>query len=642
MSRTAAFCTALVLAFLATCQGPPQQLAVEPPPPAPQEHYAQVVAHPDDDLLFMNPDLAEGMRSGRPTTSIYLTAGEADVPDKAGYSAGRQEGTRAAYAQMLGKPNDWSRSTIPVGHGRLAEVDTLRADPDVRLVLLNLPEDANSQQGRHALTRLRQDAALTVTTTVPAGAAVGFPQQFDRRAVVESLTALLDAFQPTVVRLQDDQPDHRYQSNWAGVHNHPDHVAGAALAREAVSAHRPRAFSPMVLTYRDYNVGDTPSPLSQADKTTTREAFAAYVGHDPLARGDIYRNWSDNSAYRWPRRGEWALAMEGGGAQAFAVRAHGIARWERTPGGSWNDPQLLPLPEPLRPQVSLLREGRGKPVLVAQSADGARILLMRQGRSGGPSRQWEVVDAPAGTENGAPAATADSDGRIVLAVKNSAGGVSVRRETAPGRWQPWAELGARDVQDGLSLVAGRDGAVHLFAATRAGVLHWEVPRTGGARGEQVPIGAARPAGAPVAEHARDGSIRLLVRTDRGGELVERTSLATGGWSGRTTLPAPGGIGDPTAADPGPGGAADLIRVSRDAAGHVHVADRPGGPWVDVGGSVTDHPAALVEPHGDITLVGLGFDGVLVVNTGVRGPEGLRFGGWRPAVAPPPGSDVRAD
>ncbi|SFS73778.1 PIG-L family deacetylase [Saccharopolyspora flava] len=627
MSRLIAFGIGVALLIAAACQAP-QQRGAEPPPPVPRAHFAQVVAHPDDDLLFMNPDLAEGLRRGVPTTGIYLTAGEADVPDKPGYSAGRQEGSRAAYAQMARKPNDWVRGTIPLGHGRLAQVDALRADPEVRLVFLNLPEDANSGQGRHVLTRLRDDPALTVTTTAPAGAAVPQSQVFDRRAVVEALTALFDAFQPTVIRLQDDQPDARYQPNWVGVHDHPDHVAGAALAREAATAHRPRASSPMVLHYRDYNVADTPSPLAEADKVTTREAFAAYAPHDPLAQGGIYRTWSDNSAYRLPQSGRWAARSGDGSVQAFSVRAHGLARWTRSPQGVWRGPDLLPVPEPIRSRASLLARRAGPPVLVAQNRPGSRVLLL------GPGDRWRPVDAPAASDpsqTGPPAAVVDSEDRVVLAVKNSTGGVSFRRET-DGRW---SDLGGTDVQD-VALAAGKDGAAHVFATTRQHVLHWEVSREGGATVERVPIGGARPAGAPVADRAADGSVRLLVRTDRG-ELVER-SLTAQGWHETTSSPAPGGIGDPSVVAPGPRGPVDLLRLARDAAGSVRVASGAGGPWAETGGELAAQPTAVVEPGGGITLLGVGVDGRLETNTGTAAPGGFRFAGWRPAVD----RDRRAD
>lgn len=649
MSRAAALAIAAVLGLLAACQQPPgHDTGPQQREPPRQPHHVQVVAHPDDDILFMNPDLAAGIRAGRATTGIHLTAGESNVAEPARYGAERQEGTRASYAQMAREPNDWARSTIPLGHGRVAEMDTLRADPGVKLVFLNLPEDANAQRGGHALTRLVQDreGAFTVNTTVPADATVQHPQPYDRRAVVEALTSLFDIFQPTAVRLQDDQPDERYQPGWDGAHNHPDHVAGAVLAKEALAAHRPDALPPTVLSYRDYNVADTPGGLSEPDKRATREAFAAYSAHDVFTNGGVYETWSDRSAYRWPRRGTWAARDARGRVQAFSVQANRIAHWTRTAEGTWKGPQLRPVPEPLRPQVSVLGEGRGRLVLLAQSADGARLLVKRQDEQGSWPREWQVLDAPAGgdpAQTGPPAGTVDSDGRIVLAVKNAAGGVSIRGESTPGSLQrePWTDLGGADVQDGLSVVSGRGGAVHVFAATREEVLHWEAPDSGGASREVVPIGSAEPAGAPVAERDREGRIRLLVRTNRDGELVERALTPQGRWEGRAALPSPGGIGVPVLAAPGPRARADLVRVARDSAGAVHVAERAGprGSWTDLGGAVTDHPAAVTEPDGTITLVGLGVDGRLVVNTGAQDSADAASAGWRPAVSASP--DVAA-
>lgn len=75
----------------------------------------QVVAHPDDDLFFMNPDLSRSLTAGIPVTTVYLTSGEADgrneaaggaakdpeqPADRAHYAEARQNGIRCAYAQM--------------------------------------------------------------------------------------------------------------------------------------------------------------------------------------------------------------------------------------------------------------------------------------------------------------------------------------------------------------------------------------------------------------------------------------------------------------------------------------------------------------------------------------------------------------
>ncbi|MDX2920900.1 PIG-L family deacetylase, partial [Streptomyces sp. NE06-03C] len=42
----------------------------------------QLLAHPDDDLYFMNPDTREALDAGTPLVCVYLTAGEADGVNK--------------------------------------------------------------------------------------------------------------------------------------------------------------------------------------------------------------------------------------------------------------------------------------------------------------------------------------------------------------------------------------------------------------------------------------------------------------------------------------------------------------------------------------------------------------------------------
>src|SRR6185312_9835461 len=97
--------------------------------------YLQIVAHSDDDLLFMNPDLSNTIRAGRPTTTVYLTAGEARYAkgsehqpalDRAicraasglsreQYVACRQDGVREAYSMMAGaSAKDWKRVQLEI------------------------------------------------------------------------------------------------------------------------------------------------------------------------------------------------------------------------------------------------------------------------------------------------------------------------------------------------------------------------------------------------------------------------------------------------------------------------------------------------------------------------------------------------
>ncbi|WP_041709460.1 PIG-L family deacetylase [Advenella kashmirensis] len=54
------------------------------------------VAHEDDDLLFMNPDIFDTIRAGGCIQVVYLTAGERG--EGVGYMSQRENGVRAAYA----------------------------------------------------------------------------------------------------------------------------------------------------------------------------------------------------------------------------------------------------------------------------------------------------------------------------------------------------------------------------------------------------------------------------------------------------------------------------------------------------------------------------------------------------------------
>src|ERR1044071_3475378 len=44
--------------------------------PLSRAHNLVIVAHQDDDLLFMQPDLSGAIHRGSPTTIVYVTAGD--------------------------------------------------------------------------------------------------------------------------------------------------------------------------------------------------------------------------------------------------------------------------------------------------------------------------------------------------------------------------------------------------------------------------------------------------------------------------------------------------------------------------------------------------------------------------------------
>src|SRR6266852_3026889 len=65
-----------------------------------------IVAHQDDDLLFLSPHLLHDVQAGRCVRTVFVTAG--DGGGGAGYWQTRENGPKAAYAEMNGVPNSWT------------------------------------------------------------------------------------------------------------------------------------------------------------------------------------------------------------------------------------------------------------------------------------------------------------------------------------------------------------------------------------------------------------------------------------------------------------------------------------------------------------------------------------------------------
>ena len=80
------------------------------------------VAHEDDDLFFQSPNLLNEITAGTCLRTVYALAG--DAGDDSTYWMDREAGVRAAYAQMMGVSNSWSRSDAGIP-GHPIPVDTL-------------------------------------------------------------------------------------------------------------------------------------------------------------------------------------------------------------------------------------------------------------------------------------------------------------------------------------------------------------------------------------------------------------------------------------------------------------------------------------------------------------------------------------
>ncbi|PRY46047.1 PIG-L family deacetylase [Umezawaea tangerina] len=550
----------------------------------------QVVAHQDDDLLFMNPDLGDDIRAGRQVVTVYLTSGESNAADVPGYVAQRQEGVRAAYAAMAGAPDEWRGSALRIDADHSVEQYELSARPGIKLIFVNLPEDHG---GQHALRKLWADRSESVraATLVPSGAKVPRSYRYTRYALLDLLQTLMTRFQPTVVRTQDTHPDTSYP-HWQPFYDHPDHLMTARFTEEAALLYRRSAKQPVFVQvgYRDYNVEQVPVNLDQAQQRDKLDDFARYRVHDPMV-GDqqSYQDWPRRMYHRWPRGVSWVGRDEHGDLRAFAVRSGQVTAWTRR-DGAWTSTDLAPPGGVLAPALSVAT-GRDGLHVCGRRTDKDTITCWRGGT-------WTDLDSPSpGTDVGAPFALATPDGPVSVFVRTSGGGVARVSQAADGSWGKWEDLGGSGILDGLAAVNGPDG-VEVFGTTTTGVQRWH-------NGWDAAFPSATPAAAPVV--LRDA---LLYRVALTGEVAISKRTPTG-WTTPVLVPGPGGPGQVAAVDRN-----GLVLVGRDADGAVTTThELPGGgfaPWTPRKTPTVDYPAVVPDDNGVLALA-IGPDGQLATD-----------------------------
>lgn len=599
------FVALILTVFLLACAPRPGE-----PPRGSSPLSLQVVAHQDDDLLFMNPDLRDDVRAERAVVTVFLTAGEANASDPAEYMASRQAGVRAAYAAMADVADDWIGEPLRIDADHQVEQYSLRARPSIKLIFVNLPEDGTrTPGGLHALRRLWSDRneSVRVTAVQPRGSLVAKPSSYRRYDLLDVLQTLMERFQPTVVRTQDSEPRKDYP-HWKPFYDHPDHLMTAKFTEAAARNYRDSARRPVFVEigYRDYNIEQSPVNLDPAQQRQKLADFKRYTAHDPLLGKQVsYDNWPRRTYKRWPRGVSWAGRDEHGTPWAFAVLAGGLRAWS---GESWQHADLGDPGGPLAPGVAVAT-GRNGLEACGLRRDDDTIACWRGGR-------WTDLGSPDGSDGvSAPTVVALADGRLAAFVLNGRGGVSRLEQERSGSWPDgWTDLGGSGFRDGLAAVSGPDG-VELFAMGTDGLVRWQ--------GDWRPFGSVAPAGAPVAI----GSNALAYRVANTGEVAISRRSATG-WSTPTVHPGPGGAGDVA----GVSRDGRLVLVGRDDRGKVAItrerADGEFEPWSGMNGDTVDHPTVLTDVKSCAMVLAIGPDARLRVNAQAR--TDAEFSGWRSA------------
>ena len=242
-----------------------------------------IVAHPDDDLLFMNPTVAETIAEGDPMTTVYLTSG--DAGDGPAYWEAREMGAKAAYAQMAGAdPADWVDEVVTLDvNGTAFEVQSsyLADDPQVRLYFLRTPDGigggGTDTYGFDSLERLLDGETDQITT-------VDGHATYTADDLTQVLGAIMTRHEPADILLQDDSSEIE----------HSDHIHTTELAEAALPLYGEDVDVTVFTGYISWAEEENLSPQVTAE---VRSIFETYAAFDPSVTNDAgeirepYTDW---------------------------------------------------------------------------------------------------------------------------------------------------------------------------------------------------------------------------------------------------------------------------------------------------------------------------------------------------------------
>ncbi|HKU18038.1 MAG TPA: PIG-L family deacetylase [Candidatus Saccharimonadales bacterium] len=231
------------------------------------------VAHQDDDLLFMNPDVQHDIQAGRCIRTVYLTAGDAGSGPF--YWIGREQGAEAAYATMLGTNTIWVQRLVKLADNQIITIANPRGNSKLSLIFMHLPDgnvDGSGFPTSHfeSLTRLERGV-------IPRIHSIDGESTYTSESLTAALAELMTLYHPAEIRTQGDvvsrvAPDHS------------DHIATGRFTAAAYARYRQNQLAGLgeipIVSYIGYPVRVLPPNISDGDLALKEKIFFVYAAHD--------------------------------------------------------------------------------------------------------------------------------------------------------------------------------------------------------------------------------------------------------------------------------------------------------------------------------------------------------------------------
>ena len=569
---------AAALMGVGACSVPPPRRPDPPPDPAPGLPVAgprrallmQVLAHPDDDLYFMNPDTQQPLTAGVPLVCVYVTAGEADgvnkIPGRPQARPPTRPRTPPPATRDCARPTPpcsgcrmftrWTTSVTDLAGGTSGRGQhPRRRRPPGRA---GLPQLAMHTPGGNGLPSLWQRPGLEPAHRRRRRAhRCAGPVAYTYDGLVDVLVGLMERYRPTVVHTLDPDPDIQHSDR-----GHPPRTASSPATpttpttppppvhlgradplggprdrgRREVPGFATTAFRGYYNQHWPDNLppaaaareGRAPGPVRRRRRTgsaATRRAAATTTsgGNRPLSNR---KGWVRSTHYRYPGARPAVAADPDGRLAAYGVLGLRAVRWRETAPGSgrlgtrrrtsaaarWRPSWA----RPGRPTAGSCSSGCASPRSADTAAPTPRDRAAGAALPGGGFRAWPGLGNPEPAPTAAAASASRSPSRPPTAGSTSSYATPTRA-SAPGYGSRtaagarWRDLGGGEVQDGLSAVVDGRGRVHVY---------------GGRPGHRAPLdpGRARAAADRSTPARRGAGARVRPRRSGSPTAVRRALL----------------------------------------------------------------------------------------------------------------------
>ena len=224
-----------------------------------------IVAHQDDDLLFLNPSIARDVSAGRCVRSVFLTAGDSGRGETRGTD--RERGVKAAYATMTREADVWVElDEAVVGHP--ISLYRLSSKPEISLAFLHLPDGAEDGSGFAANNY--ESLQKLWTGSITALQTIDGASSYTKQALIDTLASVMRESEADRIYIQD------YVGRF-GDSDHSDHHAGACFAH---AAHLVYGDTHRLTAFGGYGNLQKPQNVAGRDLAVKSEAFYAYSEYD--------------------------------------------------------------------------------------------------------------------------------------------------------------------------------------------------------------------------------------------------------------------------------------------------------------------------------------------------------------------------